>query len=441
MRYQFPRIYSIGDVLPAIQGRDEFVVAERDWGTVIDYQITLPDSFPCPATEASGTQATFQAAIRRECRGIKFDRDGRLIARPYHKFFNVGEKHETQTATLRDEGRLDHTIRVFPKLDGSMIHPILWDGEVWFCTRMGITDVADQAMQFVGDLHYPGYIEDRKWYLDFCYDLLCRGITPIFEWCSRKQRIVIDYPDEALTLTAIRMNETGEYLTPGKMRALAEPYKIPMLGPTGGITFGGFEAFAEDIREAEGIEGVVIRWDDGHMSKMKGEWYVTIHRAKDSIAHEKRIIAMILNDDMDDVLPHLLPEDYNRLIQYRADFWAKIDECVKTLASVVSINQEMPKAMGLFDEDRQPEGAREAKRMFATSVIPGYKGHLSLWKGLLFAVWDGADPRETIINYLRKQFALDVPGAKNNGSQSLVDELRAGLMLPERDWRDYDGRE
>ena len=66
MRYQFPKILTIDDVIAAIRGRDEFVVAERDWGTVIDYQITLPDSFPCPATEASGTQAALHAAIRIE---------------------------------------------------------------------------------------------------------------------------------------------------------------------------------------------------------------------------------------------------------------------------------------------------------------------------------------------------------------------------------------
>lgn len=39
---------------------------------------------------------TFNTAVARECRGLKFDRDGKLIARPFHKFFNLGEKRPPQ---------------------------------------------------------------------------------------------------------------------------------------------------------------------------------------------------------------------------------------------------------------------------------------------------------------------------------------------------------
>ena len=69
-------------MLPHIQGRSDFVVAVRDGYTVIDYVYALPDSFDNP--------------YRLECGGIKFAPDGSVLARPFHKFFNIGEKPDTQ---------------------------------------------------------------------------------------------------------------------------------------------------------------------------------------------------------------------------------------------------------------------------------------------------------------------------------------------------------
>ena len=62
MDYQFPRIERLDDVLPAIEGRDEFIVAQREWGTVVNYLVSMADTFPAVDTPLD--------AIRRECRGI-----------------------------------------------------------------------------------------------------------------------------------------------------------------------------------------------------------------------------------------------------------------------------------------------------------------------------------------------------------------------------------
>ena len=39
MNYKFPYIKNISDVLPAIAGRDEFTVAEKEGYTVINYNV------------------------------------------------------------------------------------------------------------------------------------------------------------------------------------------------------------------------------------------------------------------------------------------------------------------------------------------------------------------------------------------------------------------
>ena len=45
MHYRFPEIRHISDVLPHIVGRDEFVVAEREGYTVINYVVAMADTF------------------------------------------------------------------------------------------------------------------------------------------------------------------------------------------------------------------------------------------------------------------------------------------------------------------------------------------------------------------------------------------------------------
>jgi RNA ligase len=203
MRYKFPEIRHLDEVRDAIKDSKEFIVAERDWGIVVNYLVSGPDTFPSVHTSGGSArmreEATTAKAIRRECRGLIFAHDGALISRPYHKFFNVNERDETQVDRI-DLGQ-PHVI--LEKLDGSMIRPIPINGGYRLGTKMGITDVSRQA---------EVWLVDKPNYDQFIRECLSNGLTPIFEWVSRKQRIVIDYPEDNLILTAIRDNLTGEYL-------------------------------------------------------------------------------------------------------------------------------------------------------------------------------------------------------------------------------------
>ena len=100
MRYQFPIIQHLDDVRPAIEGRDEFIIAERDWGYVVNYMVVMADTFPevktAGGSAAMREEATRHKAIRRECRGLLFHKDGTIMARRLHKFFNINERDETQ---------------------------------------------------------------------------------------------------------------------------------------------------------------------------------------------------------------------------------------------------------------------------------------------------------------------------------------------------------
>jgi RNA ligase len=295
MNYEFPTINNISDVLPAIEGRDEFVVAVKEGYTVINYNVMMADTFDCP--------------IRRELRGIIFDTEtGDILRRPFHKFFNVNEREETQDHVVD----LSQEHRILEKLDGSMIAPFIVDDgilQMIWGTKMGATDVAKPVEKFV---------EEHSNYRQFAKFTISRGYTPIFEWCSRKQRIVLDYREDQLILTGIRDITTGRYMSHELMEAHAESYRIPVVRAFEPQT--DMKAFVEYVRDLEDREGFVVRFSDGHMLKLKCDWYVQIHKAKEKILQDRNIVELILDEKLDDVKAHLPQEDCDRLSEFEAHF-------------------------------------------------------------------------------------------------------------------------
>lgn len=305
MNYEFPYIQNITDVLPAIEGRDEFVVAVKEGYTVINYNVMMADTFDCD--------------IRRECRGIIFDTEsGEILRRPYHKFFNVNEREETQDNVVD----LSQPHAILEKLDGSMIAPFVVNDQLIWGTKMGATEVAEPVEDFV--LLHENYSQ-------FARFLIRRGYTPIFEWCSRKQRIVLDYKEDQLILTAIRDLTTGRYMSWDLVMNTADLYFIPTVGWYEPQT--DMKAFLEYTRLLEDREGFVVRFSDGHMIKLKCDWYVQIHKAKEKILQDRNIVELILDDKLDDVKAHLPQEDRDRLTQFESQFNLAYADVVYMLAN------------------------------------------------------------------------------------------------------------
>jgi RNA ligase len=193
MNYDFPQIKTIDDVLPHISGREEFLVMEKEGYTVIKYVVAFEETFLWDSNDPVGS------AIRRECRGITFDTEGNLICRKFHKFFNIGEKEETQLNKIN----LYEPHIVLEKLDGSCVIPQPSPDGFVLTTKSGVTDISQQAEEF---------ISDKPHYAKFIHSMFDGKLTPIFEWVSRKNRIVVDYENDNLILTAIRNTEMGNYL-------------------------------------------------------------------------------------------------------------------------------------------------------------------------------------------------------------------------------------
>lgn len=313
MNHKFPEIRTIDDVLPHVEGRSEFIVAEREFGTVINYVVSMADTFDMTGPD------DLTGAIRRECRGIIFDLQGNLMSRPFHKFFNVNEREETQTHLI-DMSR-PHVI--MEKMDGSMIRPILVNGVVRLATKMGVTSVAEEAENFLVDS--TQYFKIYKW-LKNC---ITSGVTPIFEYVAPTNKIVIDYAEPKLILLAMRNNITGNYYMPDQT-----PFEVvPMYGSVD----GGLAEYIARAREMQGREGDIIRFADGHMLKVKNDWYVRIHKTKDLIRTDRNIADIIVNEQLDDVLPLLDAADLAIVRAYEKRFDAALENVLGRLDGLVTL--------------------------------------------------------------------------------------------------------
>ena len=334
MNYMFPSILHIDDIRPAIAGRTDFIIAERDWGYVVNYLVAMPDSFPpvlddsyfCPGcnlpmseTVGCGSQRCPElvsfAAIRRECRGMLFDKAGNILARRLHKFFNVNEREETLSSCI--DFTQPHII--LEKLDGSMVTPIQVDSHIRWGTKMGITDVSMNAEVYVSrNIHYQ----------EFADYIMSLDATPIFEWCSPKNRIVVEYSHDRLVLLAIRDNVSGDYWSYQTMSNLSDRYSIEVVKAYPGSA-SSMQQLLDNTKDLQGAEGYIIRFDNGHMVKVKGDWYVRIHKVKDSLSQEKNIIDLLVNDKIDDIKPHMLEPDKNHLERFETAFWSSINNQVE----------------------------------------------------------------------------------------------------------------
>src|SRR5690242_11836962 len=65
-----------------------------------NYTFMTRNTFPDPSS-APDDDIRYCYMLMRECRGICFDQEtGKVISRPFQKFFNVNEKEETQQDKL-----------------------------------------------------------------------------------------------------------------------------------------------------------------------------------------------------------------------------------------------------------------------------------------------------------------------------------------------------
>lgn len=275
----FPIIEHLDQILPHVQGKKEIYLTQAAFGTrILSYHFM--DS------------KTFESPWLRECRGLVFDRDGLLVSRPLHKFFNAGEK----TWTRLDALPLDQLVSVEMKRDGSMIQTVNIQGRVELKSKLSFeSDVARLARAFYDR-------PENANYRDFCGDCIEQGLTAVFEYTAPGARIVVKYPKEELRLLRIRRNREGTYLSEMHTAEVAAMYNVPRVERW---KASELSACLDALGRETHTEGLVLRFAGDDMVKVKSPWYLRMHTAI-SFLRDRDVARAALNGSGDDLVAALV---------------------------------------------------------------------------------------------------------------------------------------
>ena len=363
--HQFPEIRTIDDVLPAIEGRSEFIIADRGDHVIINYVVDFSDTFV--DDEGFGTPIHW---MRRECRGIIFDKNGYLIRRPFHKFANIGQWKENQVENL-DFSKVK---RFMSKEDGSFIAPYFVGGRCIWGTKMGDTDIAAKAKAFV---------DKNPQYQEFADLVVGLDKTPIFEYVAPDNRIVIEYKSENLILLGLRDMLTGEYLDIYNEPVITY-FGIPIVST---LELNKDSSFIDEVRKFQDSEGVIVEFEDGSRHKCKADKYCELHRIFDELGKPRHIIAALVHNTLDDILPSL---DVSK----RAFVDSVVGEFQADVANVIRRFDELTEKVKVYPD----------KKTLALEFV----SNLTLDKSYAFKLYDGKLPKSIVMEEVQKNVGRDV---------------------------------
>jgi RNA ligase len=228
--------------------------------------------------------------ITLQCRGLVTNSEGKVIARPFGKFFNY-EEHE-------DINIPNETFDVYEKMDGSL--GILFNyKDEWIMATRG-SFISEQSIKATEIL--------KK----YKYKYLPSDCTYLFEIIYPQNRIVVNYGDDEklVLLGSIQTNSTSDVTEGYEYNIHNESYEelgFELVKKYDGIT--DFTVIKKDISDSK--EGFVIRFKNGFRMKIKGDEYCRLHHILTNISN--RDIWEYLKDGkpLDDILDKVPDEFYD----------------------------------------------------------------------------------------------------------------------------------
>lgn len=225
------------------------------------------------------------------CRGLVTDSMGKIVARPFKKFFNM------------EEGRYNPTseFEVYEKMDGSLGIFFYYNGEPIFATRGSFTsEQAKKGREILNKYNWQyGTYE---------------GYTYLFEIIYPENKIVVDYNGlEELVVLGVIETSTGTECKYDEM--YNEGFVLVK-------KYDGIRDFSElKPKIQHNSEGFVVKFSNGERIKIKSEEYLRLHKIISNLSTIS-IWETLSNGDSIDILLKDVPDE----------FYDKVNEVVKDLS-------------------------------------------------------------------------------------------------------------
>ena len=207
--------------------------------------------------------------ITKICRGLIVDNDGRIIERPFEKFWTY-RQYMSEDTLLLSENKIQRIpnspFKIFEKIDGSMATLYWVDDIPYLATQRSFTSPKAKKATEILHKKYPHVFEK--------FD---KNFTYIFEAVYQETSILIDYGNqEDLYLIGVINKETG----------IAIP--IPDIGfpKCQDLTYkyGHLKNYDElSNLNIPNLEGFVIQYENDLRIKIKFPWYKELSLIKDKM--------------------------------------------------------------------------------------------------------------------------------------------------------------
>lgn len=291
--------------------------------------------------------------VTSQCRGIIFEKEtGKCIARPFRKFFNINTKDETKVENLPKA-----TYSCFDKVDGSLGIVFNYQGKWQVATRGSFTsDQAERANNIIKKYNFSNIPTNIT--------LLCEIIYPENRFSSGA-RLVTDYgSQEDLILLAANDRDVDEEFSFDYVSIVAKNTGMPLVVKYD-HTIEQMIALQKTLpAEREGFVVVYDTWPNKFRVKIKGDEYMKIHRALNSITPLFYWDNM-LNGIVDKAIIEVIPEEYKEEALKLADtlqqkwdtIWLEILTEMNQMHSqvVISDDREYKKYVGLYIKSNGPK--------------------------------------------------------------------------------------
>ena len=321
------------------------------------------------------------------CRGLIFAPDGTIVARPFHKFFNLGEGHLPEQPAAPPP---DLPFTVTEKMDGSL-GILYWVGDIPYIASRG-SFTSEQAQHGTAWLHR----QPEKW-----RHLRAPDTTYIFEIIYPENRIVVNYGDrDELVFLACIDNETGDDVRYALrvMHGLAWPVVREY------ENVSGIEDLMREYESNDNFEGFVLRYSNGLRLKVKLPEYLRLHKLVTGINSRRIWEVLAAGQSLDPFLERVPDEFYAWVTETRDDLVgqhrALMTMAHKTFDQIQSILAPLRAQLHDMSMETSLAAGREYRKQFAIRAVE--HRHLSV---LLFALLDGGDINELCWKQVRPEDA------------------------------------
>ena len=317
---EFASDISFEECMEAIAGMREFRVTPKPGGLrVVNYDFCHGGTFPDPSEEKDARKRRL-LRIRRECRGLVFGPDGKVVCRRLCKFGNWGQSAES-SRVAEELSRQEHV--VVEKMDGCMMSAMEWEGVLMLVSKNGPTDLSQKVENAPGIGDWRGLA--KKW--------LGKGWTPTFEWLDPEAPVVLRYDKAELVLVAVREIRTGKHLSNEEMAAEAKQFGLreaPLIWDSRRDGKLDLVELASRVRGEKEREGCVLRLENGFCVKIKTDWYFAQSASHLALpSSERKLWELVLGGTIDDLLPRLSAEVRTKVEAFAARLFGRLAEAAE----------------------------------------------------------------------------------------------------------------